>query len=67
VIGQWKGKVELEVLETGRVEGRKRDWGRMEEKEEDGGRGGRGKMGQNHMVWRSPKYQGISQLGNRVV
>ena len=43
MIGQWKGKVGLEVLESGGRE------------EEDGGRGDGRKMEQNHKAWRSRK------------
>jgi hypothetical protein len=47
VVGQWKGKVGLEVLES---VGRVRD-----DRREDRGRKGRRKMEQNHMAWRHHK------------
>ena len=47
MIGQWKGKVGLEVLESGRREGRKEE----EDREKGGGR----KMKQNHMGCRGHK------------
>jgi hypothetical protein len=58
VIGQWKGKAGLEVLDKGE---------RKEEGEDETEGGGRRrwrkkrlKMGQTHMAWRSFKYLGIS-------
>ena len=56
MIGQWKGKVGLEVLE----EERKEEEGEEMKEREDGGRGGGREMEQNHVTWRSPTQQGIS-------
>jgi len=47
VVGQWTGKVRLQVLESGEREG--------EGGGDGGGREGKREMEQNHMAWRSPK------------
>jgi hypothetical protein len=51
MIGQWKGRVELEVFEKEREEG----GGSNEETAEDRGRGGGRKMEQNHIAGRNRK------------
>jgi hypothetical protein len=49
VIGQWKGKMGLEVLERGKRGRRRRGDEEMEETEEDRGRGDGRKMEQSHV------------------
>jgi len=62
VMGQWEGKVGLEIIERGK-RGRKRDKGGNRGEGGRWRRGGGRKREQNHVAWRSHSNKGSHSWG----